>query len=331
RIYLVFLGGLFILASGVTLLQVAANPYVSLLGSPETASSRLTLSQAFNSIGAAAGPWLGGKLILSKLTDEDYAKFTDAEKIAYLDGKANDVMYGYVGLIIVLILLGLLIMFSKLPKITQEEEAGTQSKLDLFKYPHLLFGIVSIFLYVGAEVAIGTNLIRFAGLKNIAGLDEQDASIFAACYMVCAASGRFLGSYLLSKIDPGKAVGVNALLAIVLILTSVFGTGYLALITLVLVGLCNSIMFPTIFTLGIKNLGIHTAKGSSYLVMAIVGGAIVPPLMGLLSTSLNGNIQMAFLVPAACYLFIAFYGFKGSKKGETVEYHPETIPTTIVP
>ncbi|MBX9853054.1 MAG: L-fucose:H+ symporter permease [Cytophagaceae bacterium] len=328
RIYLLFLGGLFILASGVTLLQVAANPYVSLLGRPETASSRLNLSQAFNSIGAAAGPYLGGLLILSQLKEEEYEKFSAAEKLAYLNDKADDVVWGYVGLIMILLFLCMLIGFAKLPKIQQEEEVN--SKFNVFQHSNLVFGIISIFMYVGAEVAIGTNLIRFAGLKNIAGLSEQSASLYATFYMICAATGRFLGAYLLGKIDPGKAVGFNAAAAIVLILTAVFGSGYIALICLVFVGLCNSIMFPTIFTLGIKGLGPYMAKGSSYLVMAIVGGAFIPPVMGLMAKMLGGDIQTAFLIPAACYVFIAFYGFKGSKNTKLeVEEILEKSPSTV--
>jgi FHS family L-fucose permease-like MFS transporter len=326
RIYFVFLGGLFILASGVTLLQVAANPYVSLLGSPESASSRLNLSQAFNSIGAALGPWVGGALILSELKDNEYAAFTAAQKTEYLDSKGEDVIMGYLILIGILFLLSLLIGFSKLPKIQSEEEGNTSSKFNLFKYPHVLFGVISIFMYVGAEVAIGSFIIRFAGLDSIGGLTEQDAKNYVVAYMVCAAAGRFLGSYLLGKIDPGKAVGFNAVAAMVLITTAVYGSGSFALICLVAVGLCNSIMFPTIFTLGIKNLGIHTAKGSSYLIMGIVGGALIPPVMGYVSTSLEGDIQTAFLVPAACYIFIAFYGFKGSKIPAQVEESEEVKP-----
>ncbi|MCX6180847.1 MAG: L-fucose:H+ symporter permease [Bacteroidetes bacterium] len=314
-IYFIFLAALFILASGVTLLQVAANPYVAILGKPETASARLNLTQAFNSLGATIGPWIGGTLILSALTDEEFNLLSEAQKLAIQDEQSSMVVLTYVGLAAVILLISAIIYFSKLPEIGVEEEETTadvaDDKTTIFTHKHLLLGVISIFLYVGAEVAIGSFIIRLAGDPAIGGLTELEGKNFVSYYMFFAMVGRFAGSYFLSKISPSKVVGFNALVAVALLFVGVFTSGSLALYSIVLIGLCNSIMFPTIFTLAIKDLGSFAKQGSSYLVMAIVGGAFVPPLMGYVS-GIKG-IQMAFLVPVACYIFIAYYGFKGSK------------------
>ncbi|MFM7024161.1 MAG: L-fucose:H+ symporter permease [Flavobacteriales bacterium] len=312
RIYILFLVALFVLASGVTLLQVAANPYVTILGKPETASSRLNLTQAFNSLGATVAPWIGGTLILSALTDEEYGLLSEAKKTAYLDGQAGNVILTYVGLAVIILVIGLIIYFSRLPEVqTEEEEVVEDDKSNFFTHRHLFLGVLSIFLYVGAEVAIGSFIIRFAGEPSIGGLSEMEGKNFVSYYMFFAMVGRFAGSYVLSKISPGKLVGFNAIVAIALLLVTVFATGSVALYAVVLIGLCNSIMFPTIFTLAIKDLGSYAKQGSSYLVMAIVGGAFIPPLMGVVSGEYG--IQLAFLVPVLCYVFIAYYGFRGSK------------------
>ena len=173
-------------------------------------------------------------------------------------------------------------------------------------------GVLAIFLYVGAEVAIGSFIIKFAKLGNIAGLNELDAKNYVSLYMFFAMIGRFLGAALLTKLNPRVWLGVNALLVIALLAFVINGNGMYALYALAFVGFCNSTMFPTIFTLGIKELGKFTKAGSSYLIMAIVGGAIIPPIMGLVSDAKN-DIQVAFIVPLLCYIFIAFYGFIGSK------------------
>lgn len=304
HIYLLFLGALFILASGVTLLQVAANPYVAILGPPSTASSRLNLTQAFNSLGATLGPLIGGAIILK-----------GAQEVQ--DG--SSVILTYVGIAAIIVVIGVIIFLTRLPEIEQDEDTsneGVSNQGSLFDHKHLVYGVISIFLYVGAEVAIGSFIIRYAGMPEIANLDEHAASTFVGAYMFMAMIGRFLGSYLLSKINPSKALAFNSFAAIALIIASIFTTGTFALYTIVAVGLCNSIMFPTIFTLAIKDLGSYTKKGSSLLIMAIVGGAIIPPVMGKYS-DMNG-IQNAFVVPALCYIFVLFYGLKG--------YKPAAVP-----
>jgi FHS family L-fucose permease-like MFS transporter len=299
--YPLFLTALFVLASGITLLQVAANPYVAVLGKPETASSRLNLTQAFNSLGTTVAPYFGGVLILSSV-----AGMTPQQE-------AEMVQMPYVGLAIALVLLAVVIWKSKLPVIAAVEDhhakAGKLS--DALKYRHLVLGAVGIFVYVGAEVSIGSFLVNFLGQADIAGLPEATAAGFVSYYWGGAMIGRFVGSALMQKFNAGKLLGIFALVASALVMTTVFTTGHFAMWTILAVGLFNSIMFPTIFTLGIDGLGKLTSQGSSILIMAIVGGAIIPVAQGALAD--NFGIQHAFILPAVCYLYIVYYGFIGSK------------------
>lgn len=326
RAYSIFLAALFILASGVTILQVAANPFVSVLGKPETASNRLNLTQAFNSLGASLAPLIGGALIFSgvELSDTQLAAMPFAEQEAYRIAEASSVIGPYLGLAFVILLLIALIHFSKLPEIDDELEreeddylsSPHEAKTSVWQYSHLVAGVIAIFFYVGAEVAIASFLIRFAGLPEVAGLPEMEAKNFTSAYMFCAMVGRFLGSAFLDKLGPNKVVTFNGIAAIALISIAMFFGGELALYALVLVGLFNSIMFPTIFTLAIRDLGKFTKAGSSLLIMAIVGGAIIPPLTGLAFDFLrdaNASLVYAFTVPAVSYLAIVYFGAKGYK------------------
>ena len=299
--YPLFLTALFVLASGITLLQVAANPYVAVLGKPETASSRLNLTQAFNSLGTTVAPYFGGVLILSSV-----AGLTAKEEAAM-------VQMPYVGLAVALAVLAFVIWKSKLPVIAAVEDhhakAGKLS--DALKYRHLVLGAVGIFVYVGAEVSIGSFLVNFFGQSDIAGLAPVAAAGFVSYYWGGAMIGRFIGSALLQKINAGKLLGYFSLVASALVFTTVFTTGHFAMWTILCVGLFNSVMFPTIFTLGIDGLGKLTSQGSSILIMAIVGGAIIPVAQGALAD--NFGIQHAFILPAICYLYIVYYGFIGSR------------------
>ncbi|MCK9409155.1 MAG: sugar MFS transporter [Bacteroidetes bacterium] len=299
--YPLFLTALFVLASGITLLQVAANPYVAVLGKSETASSRLNLTQAFNSLGTTVAPAFGGMLILSSV-----AGMTPLEEAAM-------VQMPYVGLAVALAVLAVVIWKSKLPVIASVEDhhakAGKLS--DALKRRHLVLGAVAIFVYVGAEVSIGSFLVNFMGQPDVAGLQEAAAAAFVSYYWGGAMVGRFIGSALLQRVNPGKLLGTFALIASGLVFTTVFTTGSAAMWTILSVGLFNSIMFPTIFTLGIDSLGKLTSQGSSVLIMAIVGGAIIPLGQGALADTVG--IQTAFIIPAVCYLYIVFYGFIGSR------------------
>lgn len=299
--YPLFLTALFVLASGITLLQVAANPYVAVLGKSETASSRLNLTQAFNSLGTTVAPYFGGVLILSSV-----AGLTPREEAAM-------VQLPYVGLAVALAVLAFVIWKSKLPVIAAVEDhhAKAGKLTDALKYRHLVLGAVGIFVYVGAEVSIGSFLVNFFGQSDIAGLAPAAAAGFVSYYWGGAMIGRFIGSALLQKINAGKLLALFSLIASGLVLVTVFTTGSFAMWTILCVGLFNSIMFPTIFTLGIDGLGKLTSQGSSILIMAIVGGAIIPVAQGALADAFG--IQHAFILPAICYLYIMYYGWSGHK------------------
>ncbi len=320
--YPLFLGALFVLASGITILQVAANPYVSVLGKPETASSRLNLAQAFNSLGTTIAPYFGGLLILNAAakTAEELKALSHDELYAYKLAEAASVQLPYIGLALALFALASVIALFNLPKIEtvegdSEKDVEKESSFgEALKVPHLALGAVGIFVYVGAEVSIGSFLINFIGLPEIQGLKESDAANYVSYYWGGAMVGRFIGSALLQKIRAGVLLGIFAGIAALLALTATFSSGAFAMWTVLSIGLFNSIMFPTIFTLGIDGLGKLTNAGSSILIMAIVGGALLPVAMGAIADS--SGLQSAFLLPAICYFYIVYYGFKGSVHGK---------------
>jgi len=302
--YPIFLMALFILASGITLLQVSANPYVSLLGDAKTASSRLTMTQAFNALGTTVAPFFGAYLILNQAADA-----------LSTQGSAEAVQLPYVFLAAMLLALSAIFAWIKLPSLSSVDYI---KKIDLndksgsaWQYRHLVLGAVGIFVYVGAEVSIGSFLVSFFADPNIAGLEESEAAKYIAYYWGGAMVGRFIGAAFMQKVAAGKALFFNATIAVLLILVAVFSSGTLAMVAILLVGLCNSIMFPTIFSLAIQGLGKHTSQGSGILCLAIVGGAIIPLFQGLLADSIG--VQPAFLLPIICYFFIAYYGLSGSK------------------
>jgi len=302
--YPVFLLALFILASGITLLQVSANPYVSMLGDAKTASSRLTMTQAFNSLGTTVAPFFGAFLILNHAAESMSAQ-----------ASAEAVQLPYVMLATMLLVLAAIFAWLKLPNLSvidevERKEVNTESG-SAWQYSHLILGAVGIFVYVGAEVSIGSFLVSFFAEPTIAGLDESAAAQYIAYYWGGAMVGRFIGAAVMQKIDAGKLLSFNAIIACALILIAVFLSGTLAMVAILLVGLCNSIMFPTIFSLAINGLGKHTSQGSGILCLAIVGGAIVPLIQGVMADSVG--IQLSFLLPILCYLFIAHYGISGSK------------------
>ena len=303
--YSVFLFALFVLASGITLLQVSANPYVSLLGSPKTASSRLTLTQAFNALGTTVAPSFGALLILDSASE---AFLTPAQN-------AESVQLPYLLLAAMLILLAGIFAWLKLPDIMSEQKAEAEKSEAIegsaWQYRHLVLGAVGIFTYVGAEVAIGSFLVSFLAQENIAGLKENVAAHYITYYFGGAMVGRFIGAAVMQKLPAGKVLGFNATMAIILVIIAMSTSGQLAMWSILLVGLFNSIMFPTIFSLALNGLGKHTAQGSGILCLAIVGGAIVPLLQGALADSVG--VQLSYVLPILCYIFIVFYGLRGSK------------------
>lgn len=312
--YPLFLMALIVLAAGITCLQVAANPYVTVLGKPETASSRLNLTQAFNSLGTFLAPFFGGLLILSsapKSIDEIRGLAPDALH-AYRLHEAATVKAPYVGLGIALVLLAIVIGSFKLPKIEHaQHRVGEKVNDSIWRHPNLIFGAIGIFVYVGAEVSIGSFLVNYFSQPDIGGLTEKAAASFVAFYWGGAMVGRFIGSGLLQKIKTGRLLGVCAVCAAALVAISMMTTGHFAMWSIILVGFFNSIMFPSIFTLGVAELGPLTGDGSGVMIMAIVGGALIPLAQGAVADRIG--IHHAFFLPVICYLYILFFALSGSK------------------
>jgi FHS family L-fucose permease-like MFS transporter len=295
-----FLVALIVLAAGITCLQVAANPYVTVLGKSETASSRLKLTQAFNSLGTFLAPFFGGLFILTaapKSMDEIRALAPDALQ-AYRLHEAATVKTPYVGLGIALVLLAIAIGSFKLPKIPQAQRKVGEK-------------VIGIFVYVGAEVSIGSFLVNYFSQPEIGGLTEKVAASFVAFYWGGAMVGRFIGSGLLQKMKTGQLLAICSVCAAALVAISMLTTGHFAMWSIILVGFFNSIMFPSIFTLGVAELGPLTGDGSGFMIMAIVGGALIPLAQGAIADKIG--IHHAFFLPVICYLYILYFAVSGSK------------------
>jgi FHS family L-fucose permease-like MFS transporter len=312
--YPLFLCALMVLAAGITALQVAANPYVSVLGPARTASSRLNLTQAFNSLGTFLAPWFGKALILSSapLSLIEMRRLAPDALKSYRLHEAASVKMPYLGLGLTLLVLGIVIGRFKLPAMpTAQHRVGDKSVGSVWKHRHLVLGAVGIFVYVGAEVSIGSFLVNYFSQPEIGNVTEKVAAGFVSYYWLCAMVGRFVGSAILQKVRTGKLLGIVALVAAALVTTSMLTLGSVAMWSIILVGLFNAVMFPSIFTLGIAELGPLTGDGSGLLIMAIVGGAILPVAQGAIADRIG--IHHAFLLPVLCYLYIVFYAFWGSK------------------
>ena len=335
RVFVIFLMALFILAGGITILQVAANPYVAALGPRETASSRLNLSQAFNSLGTTIAPLVSAAFILGNtvLNSDQIAALSEPEREAYHIAEASAVQGPFIVLAIALILLAILFAFFKMPKILESDQDRHGSYREAIRYRHLTLGALGIFVYVGAEVTIGSYLVNYFLSMNVVQMVSHStwmtaiagflsgsepgqlnparlAGTFVFFYWGGAMVGRFIGSGLLRVIKPGNLLAVYALVNVGLLTITILSAGYVAFWSVLMVGLFNSIMFPTIFTLSIDRLKQHTAQGSGLLCTAIVGGAIIPPLYGALADATS--LQLAFVIPILCYFYIAFYGRFGS-------------------
>lgn len=336
RIFELFLLALFVLAGGITVLQVAANPYVAALGAPETAASRLNLSQAFNSLGTTLAPLVSAAFILgnSVMSREELSALTTDAQAAYFEAEAAAVQGPFIALALVLFIVAIAFAIVKLPKILETDHHRSGSYSRAIKHAPLMLGAVGIFVYVGAEVTIGSYLVNYfldLDIRNIvagsalmtsavnllAGADpselnvERLAGTFVFFYWGGAMVGRFIGSWLQLYIKPAKLLAVYALVNIGLLVITMNSAGMGAVWSILVIGLFNSIMFPTIFTLAIDGLGENTAQGSGILCTAIVGGALIPPLYGAVADSFG--LQLAFLVPAVCYAYISWYGM-GRKK-----------------
>ena len=327
-----FLTALMVLAAGITVLQVAANPYVAVLGRPETASSRLNLTQAFNSLGTAVFPWVGARLILGETVSA-------ASQSASQDAVIKLYVYFFA---IVLVLLAILFAVFRLPKIeSAERHSGEKINDSIWKHPNLVFGAVAIFVYVGGEVAIGSSIANYLALPNIGHFAEgvadpaaryhsalSIAARYISIYWLGAMVGRFIGSAVLQKVKTSTVLAFCATMATLLVVVTVASSGHFAMWSVLSIGLFNSIMFPSIFTSGIAELGPLTGDGSGLLNMAIVGGAIIPWVVGRIGDAINHTyypsmtqgetswgqgIHYALILTALCYLYILFYAVSGSK------------------
>lgn len=311
--YPLFLGALVILAAGITALQVSANPFVASVGPEETASSRLNLSQAFNSFGTFIAPWVGRYTILAGVTTvaaATLAAYTPDQVAQYRAHQASTVTVPYLVIAGILVLLAVLLYMVRLDSkehVTVDMRPIAGFGASIWNKAWLWLGAIGIFVYVGAEVSIGSFLINYFALPNIGNLTEAAAASYVSYYWGGAMVGRFIGSAILQKVRTGTLLGIFSLVAFVLVLLSVFTSGHVAMYTILCVGLFNSIMFPSIFTLGLAGLGELTSKGSSLMVQAIVGGAVIPYVYGRFADHVG--YQKAFLIPAACYIYIAIYGF----------------------
>jgi FHS family L-fucose permease-like MFS transporter len=313
--YALFLLALCVLATGITLLQVAANPYISLIGDPRYASSRLTLAQALNSLGTTLAPSLIGPLILSVgvLGAQQIAQLQPAQAEAYRIAQAGAVQGPYLGIAVGLVVLAMLVYLLRLPPLTEaREDPSAHTLRQVLRHPQLRLGVIAIFVYVGAEVGISSFLINYLEDARIGALDAVTATQYVSYYWGGAMVGRFLGSALMRRVSPHTLLCLFALTAIALLIITMSSVGAVAMWSVVAIGLFNSIMFPTLFTFGIEGLGTETSKASSLLVMAIFGGAVIPVLMGKLADHIG--VQPAFIVPVLCYAYIAWYALRGGPR-----------------
>ncbi|RBL93994.1 sugar MFS transporter [Chitinophaga flava] len=299
--YMLFLAALFVIAIGIVLLQVAANPYITALGPAHTASARLTLIQGVGSVGTTVAPLFGAHFILTRL-EESHAS-------------SEAVRYPYLGIAALLLLIAFAVSRLALPVIsTAGSNQGSGESRGIFSYRNLRFGIIGIFVYVGAEVSIGTFLTNY--IVDLLGIPENVANNYVAFYWGGMLVGRLLGAGLLRVLPPPRVLAVCAVGAVLLVLLSVSTTGYIAVWSMIAVGLCNAIMFATIFSLSVEGVGKHTTTASGLLSTAICGGAVISFAQGFLKD--HASWQVAFLIPVVCYLYILFYGLNGYKAQKTM-------------
>ncbi len=307
--YALFLLALFVLASGVVIVQVVANPLISLLGKPQTVHSRLTFAQAFNSVGTTVFPYFGSILILGGLAAVTADQLSGVELDAYRTAETQAIVNGYLGIAAALaVVAGVVWLFRDALKGEKHEESTGLAGLDLLKRPRFGYGALCIFLYVGAEVSIGSLIVSYLMQDHVMGLQEQAAGKLIGLYWGGAMVGRFIGSAVLRMVSPGKVLAGVAVGAMALIGLSTQTSGDLSGYSLLAIGLMNAIMFPTIFTLACEKLGPRAADGSGIINVAIFGGAVVPLLTGVIADA-TGSLALALLLPALCYAVIAGFGW----------------------
>jgi MFS transporter, FHS family, L-fucose permease len=314
----VFLIALFFLASAITLLQVAANPYVAVIGPTNTASSRLNLVQAFNSAGTTVAPIFGGILILGRSTGGTAAGGDVALTSAQRAADAQAVELPYVLIAGVLVALAVLVWWVRMPDLAAENRRAAREerkRQSLWHHPNLVFGVPAIFIYLIAEIGIGSTLVNFISLPQIGAMSHAEAANYLTLFWGGAMAGRFIGAFAMRKVSGERVLAIVSIGALVLCLTAVATKGALAMWCLIAVGLCHSVMFPTIFTLGIRGLGPLTEEGSGLLIMAIAGGAL-SALQGVIADHIG--LQLSYLLPAACYVYVLFYAIWGSRVREVL-------------
>jgi FHS family L-fucose permease-like MFS transporter len=331
----VFLGALILLAAGMTTVQVAANPYVTVIGPSSTASSRLNLAQAFNSVGTFIAPFVGGIFILRgapPIASALLHSMTAVSQQAYRQGQASSVRLPYAGMALLLALLATALGLLRLgpgsgraQPVHHSKTVSTQmTRQEIWHHPWLLCGALGIFTYVGAEVTIGSLLVNYMGLPQVGGLREQTAANYLMFYWGGAMVGRFIGSAILQRVKTGLLLCIVAVGASALVLTSILSSGRLAMDAMLGVGFFNSIMFPSIFTLGIQDLGPLTSKGSSLMIASIVGGALIPLGTGRLADRIG--LQPSFIVTVVCYIYIALFGAAAIRRRVLIQVPPEVPP-----
>ncbi|WP_276483351.1 L-fucose:H+ symporter permease [Paraflavitalea pollutisoli] len=313
RTYALFLGALFVIASGLTFLETAANPYATVLGPPESATQRLNLAQSFNGLATVVAPLIGGKLILSGTahTDEELAAMSAVAREAYFQSEADSVKMPYLILGLIILTVAVIFAFAKMPD-TKEDNAGeSKSFLHAFKYKHLTGAVIAQFFYVGAQVCVTSFFIVI--VTKAAGINEKRAAEFLGYgYGIAFMAGRFIGTFVMRYIQPQKLLTIYSIINILLSVVVIFAEGMAVVYALIGIGFFMSIMFPTIFSLGIHGLGADTKLGSSLIIMSIVGGAALPFALGGISDA-TGNIQYGYLIPLVCFVVVAWYGWKGYK------------------
>lgn len=315
--FAMFLFALFVLAAGITTVQVVANPLISMLGAPATAPSRLTFAQAFNSLGTTIFPYVGSIVILGSLATVDVTTLNGAALDVYRTQETQVVVQTYLALAAALMVVAAVVWTrrNRLPQVPADDTSILRA-FDLLKRQRFGFGALCIFLYVGAEVAIGSIIVNYLMESNIMGLGQQAAGELVPLYWGGALVGRFIGAYVLRMVSPGMVLTGVSVAVIALLLISGSGSGALAGWSLLAIGLFNAIMFPTIFTLASVGLGKRAAEGSGVICVAIVGGAIIPPLTGKVA-DVMGSLQVALIVPALCYLVIAAFGLYAHRNRTT--------------
>jgi FHS family L-fucose permease-like MFS transporter len=327
--YSFFLFALFIIACGLTILETAANPYASALGDPQTSTQRLNLAQSFNGLAAAVAPVIGARVILTKgYTEEELRVMSASGRQLALAAEASSVKTPYFILGAVLVLIAIIFAFTRLPKIQSNEgEASSKSIFHAFKHKHLTWSVIAQFFYIGAQVSVFSLFILYATYS--AGLTEVKAADYLGACGIAFLIGRFLGTFLMKYFKPNKLLALNAAINVLLCMVAILATGMITVFAVIGICFFMSIMFPTIFALGIKDLGGDTEYGSSLLIMSIVGGAIMPRIFGYISDA-TGNIQLGYLVPLFCFVIISYFGWRGYKIINKIKIEQQPPISTVL-